>query len=92
MHICTIRSRVIERPSNESITLLEGGFYEMQVEVPMGMASLSGDPKGYVKKEIARHLARCVEDTGVPLNNGLWNVAFTQWAQDNLNFPGGFTA
>lgn len=87
--LCTIRSNITAKFEDN---ILEPGYYETNVHVRMSEATATGDPKGFVQKTIAEHLARAVADTGLPLKEGLWSVAFTQFAQNNLGFPGGFTA
>lgn len=89
--ICTIRSGVTVKFTGTGIAT-EEGFYELPVHVRMSEATASGDPLGFVQKEIARHLAGCVKDTGLPLKEGLWQVQFTNFAKNNFNFPEGFTA
>lgn len=89
--ICTIRSGVTVKFTGAGVAVDEG-FYELPVHVRMSEARASGDPKGFVTKEIGRHLAGCVEHTKLPLNEGLWNVEFTNFAQRELNYPKGFTA
>lgn len=89
--ICTIRSGVTVKFTGAGIATDEG-FYELPVHVRMSEAAASGDPKGFVQKEIARHLAGCVEHTKLPLKEGLWNVHFTRFAQRELGYPEGFTA
>lgn len=88
--ICTIRSGITVKFT--SGVAVEEGFYELPVHVRMSEAVASGDVKGFVSKEISRHLAGCIEDTKLPLGEGLWNIEFTNFAQNNLNFPKGFTA
>jgi len=89
MLICVIRSLVTIRPTDE---ILEPGFHELPVHVKMSVAAATGDALGFVQNEIAQHLAKCVSETGLPLKEGLWNVEFTNFAQNNFNFPKGFTA
>lgn len=93
MLICTIRSLVTMRPKFEDSSLLqEEGFYELPVEVSMVEAAATGDPKGFINKTIAEYLASCVIRTGIPANERLWSVEFSEWAQTYLNYPGGFLA
>jgi hypothetical protein len=89
--ICTIRSGVTVKFTGAGVAMDEG-FYELPVHVRMSEAAETGDPQGFIMKEIARHLAGCVQDTGLPLKEGLWSVQFTNFAKDNFNFPEGFTA
>ena len=88
-HIATIFSRVHEH--NDEYGFREGGFYELRVNVSLAAAAASGDAPGFVKKEVARHLASCVASTGIPLNEGMWNVEFTTFAQTFFKLPHGFT-
>jgi hypothetical protein len=68
------------------------GVYELDVEVRLDEARASGDPQGFVRKEIARHLAGCIKSTELPLGFGCWHIRFTPKAQRLFNFPEGFTA
>jgi len=88
--IALIRS--VPHAKVESLLITEDGFYELEVHVDMTEALASGAPKEFIKHEIAKHLARCVQDTGLPLKEGLWAVAFTTIAQTQLEFPQGFIA
>ena len=88
MRIATIRSLIHAKV--ESLIITDEGFYELGVNVNMAEARASGDPKGFCNKEIAQHLASCVEATGIPVKEGYWTVEFSQWAQTNLDYPGGF--
>lgn len=90
--ICTIRSSIMGRSMEDTSTVIEPGLYELPVHVRMSEAAASGDPKGFVQKEISRHLAGCIQDTGIPLGEKMWHVEFTNFAQANFNFPKGFTA
>lgn len=87
MHIATIRSRIVTDLGTD-----ETGYFVSQVQVSMKDASASGDPKGFVQKTIAEHLAVAVHETKLPLNEGLWQVEFSQFARNNFNFPQGVTA
>lgn len=87
--ICVIRSSVTAKTENN---VLEPGFYETPVHVRMSEAVASGDPKGFVQKVISEHLALAVRETGMPLKERLWHIQFTHFAQNNFNFPEGFTA
>jgi hypothetical protein len=71
---------------------LQDGAYHLDVVVNLEEARKSGDPKGFVQKEIARHLAGCVKHTELPLGFGCWRVSFTEKARQMFNFPGAFTA
>lgn len=70
--------------------VVEDGVFELDVEITLGELAMSGDPGGFVQKTIAEHLAKCVLRTGMPLKEGLWQVTFTKWAQNNFNYPEGF--
>lgn len=86
--VCRIYSAVTERP--EEITqLTEGGFYELEVKCSLSEAAASGDAKGFIQKEVARHLAGCVADTGIPLGEMMWRIEFTNFICINFNFPEG---
>lgn len=87
--ICTIRSKLQVHVEDN---ILEPGVYELEVHVRMSEAAASGDPPGFVKKEISRHLAGCVAHTGIPLGERMWDIQFTRFAQNNFNYPEGFTA
>lgn len=83
-----IYSAMLERPEETSgITM--GGFYEMEVKVSLQKAAASGDAKAFIQKEIARHFAACIKDTGIPLGVGMWRVEFTNFICINFNFPEG---
>lgn len=85
MRICTIRSTIMFGDD-------EPGFFELEVNIPYDTLNTCGDPKGYSQAVIAQHLASCVKTTGLPLNEGLWNITFSGWARKRLNYPAGFTA
>lgn len=87
MHIATIRSRIVTKLDND-----ETGYFVTQVQVSMRDAAASGDPKGFIQKTISEHLAVAIHSTGLPLNEGLWEVEFSQFALNNFSFPKGFTA
>lgn len=89
-HIATIFSRVHEQ--DDKYGFREGGFHTLDVNISMAKASASGDAKGFVRTEIARHLAGCVASTGIPLGEGMWNVEFSTFAQTFFHYPEGFTA
>lgn len=80
MHIASITSGILP----------DGSLFEIEVHINAESLILSGDPKGYVKKEISRHLAGCIANSGIPINVGMWTVTFTQSAQRMFDFPGGF--
>ena len=88
MLICTITSKVTAQVHGIA---LEPGFYELAVDVSAREALGSGDPRGFVKKTIAQHLAVCVRETELPLGEGLWDIRFSLFAQTELNLPEGFT-
>lgn len=71
---------------------VEDGVFELDVEITLAQLAASGDPAGFVQKTIAEHLAKCVLRTGMPLKEGLWQVTFSKWAQNNFNYPEGFIA
>lgn len=85
--VCTIYSAITERPDEAKIT--EGGYYEMTVKVSLPEAVATGDAKGFIQKEVARHLAGCVADTGIPLGEMMWRIEFTNFMCVNFNFPEG---
>ena len=86
--ICRIYSAVLEQP--EEITgLTEGGFFEMDVKVSLSEAAASGNAKGFIQKEVAKHLAGCVANTQIPLGVGMWRIEFTNFICINFNFPEG---
>lgn len=87
-HICTIQSLVVTKYKGPII--IEDGYFELEVLVDMEEATKSGDPKGYVQKEIVAHLMKCKIDTDIPLHEKLWSVEFTLWAQAHLEYPEGF--
>lgn len=85
MLICIIQSTIVQKYSGP--IPIEDGIFEMEVELDMSLASASGDPPGYVKKEVAKRLAACVYQTGIPINEGLWRIAFSEFAQRNFHYP-----
>lgn len=85
--VCKIYSAVHERPDEVGIT--EGGYYEMNVKVDLRLANASGSAQAYIQREVARHLAGCVADTGIPLGVGMWRIEFTNFITINYNFPEG---
>lgn len=85
--VCKIYSAVTEQPDEAGIT--EGGFYEMDVKVSLPEAIATGNAQGFIQKEIARHLAECVANTGIPLGVGMWRIEFTNFICINFNFPEG---
>lgn len=92
MHVATIESCIHNRTSSTLIILPDEGFYEVEVNVDEEEMKESGDPKGFVQRVIAEHLAECVRETKLPFKENLWLVHFTQEAQAAFNFPEGFLA
>jgi hypothetical protein len=92
MLICVIRSKVRTNAVAPFMNVVEPGFWELEVYVDMAEAAATGDPQGFVLKTIAEHLAGCVSEAGLPLGEKLWDITFTKFAENNFNFPGGFTA
>lgn len=90
MKICRISTPFHQKVNDAG--QIEAGQYELWVKVPYMQISESRDKKGFVNHCIASHLAGCVKATGIPLNEKMWNVEFTLWAQRELDYPGGFTA
>lgn len=89
LHIATIRSLVhykVEGP----IIIGDEGFYELEVHIPLADIEASGDPQGFVNHQVARHLAACAQRTNVPMNEKLWFVQFSPWAQKHLAMPVSF--
>lgn len=87
MRVAVIRSIPLERGDGPE---REGGYYTLTVNVHMSEAVATGDPAGFIRKEVARHLAGCVKDTGIPLGEKVWQVTFTKFMQNNFNLPEGF--
>lgn len=87
-HVATIQSTIQVKADDN---VLEPGFYELEVHVSLSYLVTKGDPKGWVKREVARHLAGCIEATGLPMHEGLWDVRFTDFACKHFNLPRGFT-
>lgn len=81
-HIATIQSLVYPKiiPSG-----IEPGFYELKVFVDL--TNSLGDPAGYVRAQVAAHLAQCVQSTGIPLYEKCWTISFSKFAQDNFHYP-----
>ena len=76
-------------PFSSDTHVTEGGFYEMTVKVSLPEAIATGDAKGFIQKEVARHFAGCIADTGIPLGVGMWRMEFTNFMCVNFNFPEG---
>lgn len=91
MIIAIIRSAVHARVQN-LIILNDEGFYELIVDMDLEAAKASGDPPGFFKKTMAEHLAMCVQSTGLPLKENLWDIYFSDFAQKEFNMPAGVTA
>lgn len=89
MLVATIRSKPLPRMQ---FNKMQDGVYEIDVVVNPYEARQSGDPIGFIQREIAAHLAGCVRTSQLPLGFGLWDITFTQEAQQQFNFPSGFTA
>lgn len=85
--VCKIYSAVHESPDEFGFT--EGGYYELSVKVSLAEARATGDTKGFILKEISRHLAGCIAATGIPLGVGMWRIEFTNFFCINFNFPEG---
>ena len=85
--VCKIYSAITEQPDEAGIT--EGGFYELTVKVSLPEAVATDDAKGFIQKEVARHLAGCIAATGIPLGVGMWRIEFTNFICVNFNFPEG---
>jgi hypothetical protein len=85
--ICRIYSAVTEMPDAAGIT--EGGYYEMEVKASLSEAAASGDARGFLQKEVARHLAGCVAESGIPLGEMMWRIEFTNFICINFGFPEG---
>lgn len=90
IHVATIRSKITTKVTGGLD--LEAGIYESEVYVSLDPLVTKGDPRGYVKHQIAVHLAGCVKATLLPTGEQLWDIHFTDFAQKAWNFPRGFTA
>lgn len=88
MLIATIRSLAMQKMRGEIIE--EEGFFELEVNVDMEAAKTSGDPKGFINKEVAISLQGCVMKTKIPLGEGVWSVEFSTFARTILEYPEGF--
>lgn len=88
MLVAIIRSINVPK---EQFGQMKDGAYTSEVVISLVEARQSGDPQGFAKKEVARHLAGCVHHTGLPLGFQCWQVEFTVQAQTMFNFPAGFT-
>lgn len=86
IHIATIRSLVHYQVKGPLI-IGDEGFYELEVHIPRADIEASGDPQGYTNHQVAKHLAACAQRTSVPMNENLWFVQFSPWAQKYLNLP-----
>jgi len=88
MLIATIRSVALDRIQGPVI--VDEGFFELEVDVDMELARASGDPKGYINKEISAHIGQCVRATKIPIHEKLWAIEFSIYAQTVLEYPEGF--
>ena len=86
MHIATIRSLVHHKVQGP-IIIGDEGFYELEVHLDEEEMKASGDPQGWTNHQVAKHLAACAQRTSVPMNENLWYVQFTPWAQEHLAMP-----
>lgn len=50
------------------------GVYEIDIEIDEAALEVDGDKLGYVKHCIAKHLAGCAVNTGIPMNERAWKV------------------
>jgi hypothetical protein len=87
MHICTIRSKIVQQNITDEV-----GYFVSEVDVSMVEASATGDPSGFVQHKIAEALAVAVLLTNLPLKEGLWLIEFSKFAQNNFNYPEGIVA
>lgn len=67
--------------------LSEEGYFELEIHTNLEDALKSGAPRDFIQRSVSAHLAAAVEDTKLPLNEGLWKVGFTKFAQDRWGFP-----
>lgn len=85
------RVGIIELATIQSVNLIrfdgEEGYFESNVEVSLADVVQSRDPWGYCRHILAQHLAKCVQTSGIPLNEGAWLVRFGPFAQANFNCP-----
>ena len=79
MLIGLIRSKTLKRPDE--------GLFELEIIVPLETAIKTKSPVSYIQHQVSEHLAMCVNETSIPLNEGQWNVAFTREAQRLFGFP-----
>ena len=86
MLIATIKSSLMMDMEDNS-----PGDYLSEVRINYTVLKNSGAPQAYAQHIIAQHLAKCVHSTGLPLNEKLWHISFSPWAQKHLGFPQGFT-
>lgn len=86
IHVATIRSLIHNRV--KGIVLIDEGYFELEVHINLDLAE--GDPAGYCRHEVAKHLAVCAKTTEVPMYENLWLVQFSPWAQKELNMPQAF--
>lgn len=63
----------------------EGGRFEIPVRVSLTAVERSGDPWGYIKREIAKVLAHAVESTTVPIE--FWNMIVSDELVREFNLP-----
>lgn len=89
IHIATIRSLVHHQVSGP-LLIGDEGFYELEVHLDEEEMTASGDPQGWTNHQIAKHLAVCAQRTNVPMNERLWLVQCSPWAQEHLALPVSF--
>jgi hypothetical protein len=85
IRLCAIQSTPVQKIGMD-------GSWGTTVDIDPEEAMLSGSPEAFAKHLIATALVACVKESGIPLNEGLWLVSCSPWAQRKLNLPEAFLA
>ena len=81
--LATLHTDVIEK--HDLGKPLEGGQFDVPVDLSIELMEKSGSPRKFFFHEIAIHLAQGIQDTGVPRE--FWYVRFSKEAQREFNMP-----
>lgn len=79
----------IAKITSVPLTRFDGqeGQFELSVMITLDEILASGDPWGFVKHVIGKHLAMCVKSAGIPLGEKAWLVEFSPFCQRNFDVP-----
>lgn len=89
MYIASIESEPLPRYVKGELKV---GTWGVEVHLTEEEIKASGDPSGFVKHQISKHLAGCVASTDIPLREGLWTITVSKQAQKLFNLPERFLA